>query len=50
MTATVLNTKLNEVEKKIPDHAKYITTPEFNKFTKKKFCELFCFTTQTNKY
>ena len=37
MTATVLNTKLNEVEKKIPDHAKYITTPEFNKFTKKKF-------------
>ena len=37
MTGTVLNTKLNEVEKKIPDHAKYITTPKFNKFTTKKF-------------
>ena len=31
MTRTVLNTKVNEVENKIPDHAKYITTQEFNK-------------------
>ena len=29
---TVLNTKIGEVENKIPDHAKYITIPEFNKF------------------
>ena len=27
-----LNIKIGEVEEKIPDHAKYITTPEFNKF------------------
>ena len=33
MTTTVLNTKLEEVENKIPDHANYITTPEFNKLT-----------------
>ena len=32
MTATVLNTKIGEVENKIPDHAKYITTFESNKF------------------
>ena len=31
MTATVLNTKISAVEKKIPDEAKYITTPKFNK-------------------
>ena len=31
MTATVLNTKIGEVENKTPDHVKYITTPEFNK-------------------
>ena len=33
MTTTVLNTNIGEVENKFPDHAKYITTPEFNKFT-----------------
>ena len=33
MTKTVLNTKISEVESKIPDHAKYIITPEFNKLT-----------------
>ena len=34
MTATVLNTKIGEVENKIPDHAKNITTLE----KKKKIC------------
>ena len=32
-------TKIEEIEKKKPDHVKYITTPEFNelaKFSKKK--------------
>ena len=33
MTTTVLNTKIGEVENKILDHAKYITTPEFKKPT-----------------
>ena len=33
MTKTVLNTKVSEVENKIPDHAKYITTQESNKLT-----------------
>ena len=37
MTATALNTKAKEVEKNIPDHAKYITTPEFNKLTVEDF-------------
>ena len=31
MTTTVLNTKISEVENKIPNHDKCITTPEFNK-------------------
>ena len=31
MTTTVLNTKINEVENKIRDHAK--DTPEFNRLT-----------------
>ena len=31
MTTAVLNTKIREVENKIPDHAKYISTQEFNK-------------------
>ena len=33
------NTKINEIEKKITDHShdKYITTPEFNKFTSENF-------------
>ena len=32
---TDYNTKINEIKKKITDHNcdKYITTPEFNKFT-----------------
>ena len=29
--------KISEVENKIRDHAKYITTPELNKFTAEKF-------------
>ena len=33
MTTAVLNTKINEIEKKIPNHYKYISTPEFNKLT-----------------
>ena len=37
MTTTVLNTKITEVENKIPDHAKYITTQQFNKLTTKNF-------------
>ena len=34
---TVLNTKIGEVENKIPDHAKYIATPEFSKPTAESF-------------
>ena len=30
MTKTVLNTKISEVENKIPDNSKYITNQEFN--------------------
>ena len=37
MTTTVLNTKISEVENKIPDYAKYITIQEFNKKKKKNF-------------
>ena len=37
MTTTVLNTKICEVENKIPNHNKYITTPEFNKLTAELF-------------
>ena len=33
MTTTFLNAKIGEVENEIPDHAKYIATLEFNKFT-----------------
>ena len=33
VTATVLNTKISEVENKVPNHDKYITTPECNKLT-----------------
>ena len=32
LTTTVLNTKTGEVGNKTPDHAKYITVPEFNTF------------------
>ena len=38
MTTTVLNTKIGEVENKIPINSKYITTQEFNKLTAEKFC------------
>ena len=37
MTSTVVNTKTGEVENKILDHAKYITTQEFSKLTKENF-------------
>ena len=33
MTTTVFNTKVSEVEYKIHNHDKYITTPEFNNLT-----------------
>ena len=33
MTTNVLNAKINQVENKILDHAKYIITQEFNKLT-----------------
>ena len=34
---TVLNRKIGEVENKIPDHAKYITIPEFKKWAAEHF-------------
>ena len=37
MTTTVLSKKISERENKIPDHAKYITTPEFNTLTAENF-------------
>ena len=37
MTATVLNTKVSEVENKIPNNSLYITTQEFDKLTSKNF-------------
>ena len=37
MTTTVLNTKIGEFENKIPDHAEYITSQEFNKLTAENF-------------
>ena len=37
VTTTVLNTEIGEVENKIPDHAQYITTSEFNKLTAENF-------------
>ena len=37
VTRTVPNTKISEVKNKIPDHAKYITTQEFNKLTAETF-------------
>ena len=33
MNTTVLNTNIKKVQNKIPDYAKYITTPEFNNFS-----------------
>ena len=37
MTTTVVNTKIGEVENKIPDHTKYITTQKFKKLTAENF-------------
>ena len=37
MTATVFNTKVSEIENKIPDNSKYITTQEFNRLTAETF-------------
>ena len=37
MTTTVVNAKINEIENKISDHVKYITTQEFNKLTAENF-------------
>ena len=37
MTTTVLDTKINKVGNKIPDHNKYITTLEVNKLTAENF-------------
>ena len=35
MTTTVLNTRISEVENKIPNHDNDVTTPEFNKLQQK---------------
>ena len=37
MNTTVLNTKIRDVENKVSNHAKYITTQEFNKLTAENF-------------
>ena len=37
MTTTVLNTKIREVENKIPDNFKYNITQEFNELTAENF-------------
>ena len=37
VTTTVLNTNIGENDSKISGHAKYITTPEFNKLTAEHF-------------
>ena len=37
MTTTIFNAKINEIGNKIPDHAKYVTTQEFNKLTAEYF-------------
>ena len=37
VTATVLNIKIGEVKKKVPDHGKDITTQEFNKVIAEDF-------------
>ena len=41
MTTTVLNTKINEIENKIPDNSKYITAQEFHKLTVENFAARF---------
>ena len=37
MATTVLNTKITEVENKIPNKSKYITTQDFNNLTTENF-------------
>ena len=37
MNPTVSNTKIIQIENKIPDNSKYITTQQFNKLTAEKF-------------
>ena len=37
LTTTILNTKLSEVENKIPDNSKHVSTQEFNKLTAENF-------------
>ena len=37
VSTTVLYTKISEVENQIPNHDKYITSPEFNKLTAENF-------------
>ena len=37
VTKIVLNTKISEVENKIPDYSKYTTTQEFNQLTAENF-------------
>ena len=37
VTTTVLNTRISEVENKIPGNFKYIATQEFNKLTAENF-------------
>ena len=36
-STTILNTKISDIENKIPNHDKYITTPEFNTLTAENF-------------
>ena len=37
MTTTVLNTKISEIENKIPDNSKYVFIQQFNKLTVENF-------------
>ena len=37
MITTALNTNISEVENEIPNHDKYVSTPEFNKLTAESF-------------
>ena len=37
VTTTYLNTKISEIENKLPDNSKNITTQEFNKLTAESF-------------
>ena len=37
VTSTILNTKVSEIENKIPENSKYITNQEFHKLTVENF-------------